>query len=155
MTTDQHPNRRRRACRTGTAVAAVIAVGLLLTGCLSTDQSQDIDLVNASRKSARLGALNADYGASDKAQAWSEHMARTGVLEHTGGGSSVDPSGLTKWCSVGENVGYGSSVAQVHDAFMASPPHKAHILGSYDRIGTGVYKSGSRYWVTEIFIRSC
>ena len=141
--------------RIAKTIASVAVAAVTLAGCLRADQTTVTDQINAARKDARLAALNVDQAAMDKAQAWSEHMARTGVLEHTGGGSSVDPSGLTKWCSVGENVGYGSSVAQVHDAFMASPPHKAHILGSYDRIGTGVYKSGSRYWVTEIFIRSC
>lgn len=152
------PNRSdqtRSPRRLGTVAAAIVATALLLTGCLSADQTKDIDLVNASRKSAKLRTLTADTTASAKAQSWSVHMSRTGVLEHTGGGSKVDPSGLTNWCSVGENVGYGSSVQQVHDAFMRSAAHKAHILGNYTRIGTGVYKSGTRYWVTEIFIRSC
>lgn len=147
------PKRSRR--RLGAATAAIAATAMLLTSCLSTDQTADINLVNAARKNARLAALSTDNAASSKAQGWSQHMATTGVLEHTGGGSKVDTSGLTRWCSVGENVGYGPSVQRIHDAFMASSVHRAHVLGKFDRIGTGVYKKGSTYWVTEIYLRTC
>ena len=147
-------SRRPRRGR-GLAVAAVATAALLLTGCLSADQSADLDLINQARTSARLAKVGQHTAAADKAQAWSVHMARTGVLEHTGGGTKVDTSGLTGWCSLGENVGKGRSVQAVHDAFMASPNHKAHILGSYNVVGTGVFKSGTTYWVTEIFLKTC
>lgn len=146
---------RRSATKTALASLALVALMALLTGCLSADQQSDVDLVNAARRSSRLAALSVDSYAAGKAQAWSQHMARTGVLEHTGGGTKVDITGYTHWCSLGENVGMGASVSAVHDAFMASAAHKAHILGKYDRIGTGVYKSGRTYWVTEVFLRTC
>ncbi len=90
--------------------------------------------MNAARKSARLAALNTDNAAASKAQGWAQHMAGTGVLEHTGGGSKVSSTGLSNWCSLGENVGYGPSVQRIHDAFMASAAHKAHIVGRFDRL---------------------
>ena len=136
-------------------IAAVALATIALAGCLSADQTTVTDQVNASRKDVRLAALNADSAAMSKAQAWSEHMASTGVLEHSGGGSKVSTTGLTKWCAVGENVGYGPSLDRIHAAFMASAPHKANILGRYDRVGVGVAKKGSTYWVTHVFIRSC
>ena len=68
------------------AVGAVAAVAMLLTGCLSADQTTDQNLINQARKSARVRTLGTDQAAARKAQAWSERMARTGVLEHTGGG---------------------------------------------------------------------
>ena len=137
------------------AVGAVAAVAMLLTGCLSADQTTDQNLVNQARSGARLRALSTDQAAARKAQAWSEHMARTGVLEHTGGGGKLDTKGLTGWCGVAENVGTGGSIKAVHDAFMRSPSHKANLLGNYHRVGTGVFKSGRTYWVTEIYIRTC
>lgn len=137
-----------------TIAAAAVAV-LALAGCLSADQTTVSDQVNRSRKDVRLAALASDSAAMSKAQAWSESMARTGKLEHSGGGSKVSTTGLTKWCSVGENVGYGPSLDRIHAAFMASAPHKANILGRYDRVGVGVAKKGSTYWVTHVFIRSC
>jgi len=153
--THTQTHRRRRHARSGRVVAVAIAAAFVVTGCLSTDQNSDVTLVNNSRKANRLTALSADVGASQKAQRWSQRMAGTGVLEHTGGGSKVDTSGLTKWCSVGENVGTGPSLSGIHTAFMRSNAHKAHILGNYHRIGVGVYKKGGTYWVTEIYIRNC
>lgn len=146
---------RTRVRRRALAVASIGALVLVLTGCLSADQQSDVDLVNAARKSKRLAAVSVDMTAAKKAQAWSDHMAKTGVLEHTGGGTHIDTSGMSHWCSLGENVGKGSSVSAVHDAFMASAPHKAHILGNFDRVGTGVTKVGRVYWVTEIYLRTC
>ena len=136
-------------------IAAVALATVALAGCLSADQTTVTDQVNGSRKDVRMSALSADSAAMSKAQAWSETMARTGKLEHSGGGSKVSTTGLTKWCAVGENVGYGPSLDRIHAAFMASAPHKANILGRYDRVGVGVAKKGSTYWVTHIFIRSC
>ena len=141
--------------RIAKTIAAVGFAALALAGCLSADQGTVTDQVNASRQDARLAALNVDNAAMAKAQAWSEHMASTGVLEHSGGGTRVTTTGLTNWCAVGENVGYGPSLDRIHAAFMASPPHKANILGKYDRVGTGVAKKGDVYWVTHVFIRSC
>ena len=137
------------------AAVAAVAAALVLAGCLTADQQTVVDQVNASRSSSRLTALKADMTAASKAQKWSQHMASTGVLEHTGGGTKLDTTGLTNWCAVGENVGKGPSLDRIHAAFMASPTHKANILGSFDRIGTGVYLKDGTYWVTQIFLRSC
>ncbi len=112
-------------------------------------------LVNQSRAANRLGALNGDVAAMKKAQAWSDRMAATGKLEHTGGGNNLDPSGVTGWCSYGENVGYGASVETVQAQFMNSTIHKNNILGRFDRVGVGVTVRGNYVWVTQIFLRSC
>jgi uncharacterized protein YkwD len=146
---------RPRSRRLASVVASALAVGVLLTGCLTADQQADFDLVNAKRKANGKVALSEDTVATNKAQAWSDHMARTGVLEHTGGGLKLDPSGLGDWCAMGENVGRGASVKVIHDAFYASAPHKTTMLGNYRTLGVGVTKSGSTYWVTEIYVRYC
>ena len=112
-------------------------------------------LAHEARANHGKSSLSADFTAADKAQAWSQHMASTGVLEHTGGGWTIDPSGLSGWCSLGENVGAGPSISSVHQAFLASSGHRANMLGNFDRVGTGVHKQGSTYWVTEIYLKSC
>ena len=43
----------------------------------------------------------------------------------------------------------------MHNALMRSAPHRANILGRYDRIGTGYAKRNGLVWVTQIFLRSC
>jgi len=82
-------------------------------------------------------------------------MARTGVVEHTGGGSRVNTSGLPKWCSVGENVGMASSIETLHAAWMRSANHKANILGNFNRVGTGVVRKGNQVYGIQIFYRAC
>jgi uncharacterized protein YkwD len=135
---------------------AVAVVGaLVLAGCYSTGQQQDVDLVNAYRRANNAPAVTPDSAAMAKAQAWSEHMAARNVMEHTGGGSKLNTSGVYGWCSYWENVGYGSSVAAVHAAFRNSPTHRRNMLTPAHRIGTGVYQKGSRVWVTEIYLRNC
>lgn len=135
---------------------AIAAVGALaLAGCYSSGQQKDMDLVNAYRRTQGKGQLSGDSAAMSKAQAWSQHMASTNVLEHTGGGTKLDTRGVSGWCSYYENVGYGSSVDAVHQAFRNSPTHKANMLSTSHRIGTGVYQKGTRVWVTEIYLRNC
>jgi uncharacterized protein YkwD len=145
---------RRRPRRIATAIATV-GVLVLLSGCLNANQTKMVDLVNSSRGSQRLGAVAANDQAARKAQAWASHMSRTGVVEHTGGGSRVDTSGLPKWCSVGENVGMAPNIEALHAAFMRSAPHKANILGKFNRVGTGVVRKGSSVYGVQIFYRAC
>jgi hypothetical protein len=57
------------------------------------------------------------------------------------------------WQAVGENVGEGPSVGDVHVAFMNSPEHRANILDhDFTQVGVGVSvdKNGI-VWVTEDF----
>ena len=145
---------RRWPRRTVTAAAALGAI-VVLAGCLSANQVKMVDLVNASRRSARLGTVTANDPTSAKAQAWAEHMSRTGVVEHTGGGSRIDTSGIPKWCAVSENVGMAPSIDSLHAAWMRSAPHKANILGNVNRIGTGVVRKGNVVYGVQIFYRAC
>ena len=144
-----------RSTRRALVVVAVLAAVVVLAGCLSANQTKMTDLVNSSRRSAGKSAVTANTTAAAKAQAWAEHMARTKVVEHTGGGSRVDTSGLPKWCAVGENVGKASSIDAVHAAWMASASHKANILGNFNRVGTGVVRSGNTVYAVQIFYRAC
>ena len=59
---------------------------------------------------------------------------------------------VTRWKTLGENVGYAGSVKKVHRAFMNSAGHRANILRSaYRHIGVGVVKKGGRIWATVVF----
>jgi uncharacterized protein YkwD len=154
MTTTHAARRPRRARLAGGAAAALSAI-VVLSGCLSANQTKMVDLINASRRNAGKPAVSANEQAAQKAQNWAAHMASTGVVEHTGGGSRVNTSGLPKWCSVGENVGKGTSIDNLHAAWMRSSAHKANILGNFDRVGTGVVRKGDVVYGVQIFYRSC
>lgn len=58
------------------------------------------------------------------------------------------------WSVVSENVGAGSNVAQIHDAFMASRTHRDIILnGELIELGVGVVEADGQLWVVEVFRR--
>lgn len=145
---------RRRRSRLAT-LGLVLVGTLVLAGCWSENQGKALDFVNASRQADRKAAVEGNVQVMNKAQAWSDHMARTGRVEHTGGGSKLDTSGIPRWCAVGENVGVGSSTKAVHDAFMRSASHRPNILGNHTHAGTGVTRVGDRVYVTQIFYRAC
>jgi uncharacterized protein YkwD len=132
-----------------------VASALVLSACWGPNQHKELDFINWSRGTNGLRAVNGDSALMAKAQAWSEHMSRTGRLEHSGGGSNMDTSGIANWCGVAENVAYNASTHAAHQSFLNSPPHRRNVLGDYDRVGTGVVRRGNTVWVTEIYVRSC
>jgi len=147
---------RSSSPRTGLRSIGLVAVCVaVLAGCWSGPQGNDMDLINGYRQSRGGSTLAGDQAAMDKAQAWSRHMAQTGVLEHTGGGTKLNTNGVSGWCSYYENVAYGSSLAAVHASLVASDVHRANMLSTAHRVGTGVYQQGSTVWVTEIYLRNC
>jgi len=61
-----------------------------------------------------------------------------------------------KWCSLGENVGYGPSVAAIEDAYMNSSGHRANILSTkWNGAGVGYATNGKRVFTVQVFIKTC
>ena len=134
------------------AIITLLCAMALLTGCLRSTQSQVLSELNADRKSAGLRTLSTQADAQRKAQAWAEKLARENKLYH-----SNLPDGIkVKWCSIGENVGYGASVPAIEDAYMASPGHKANIINSkWNGAGVGYATNGKRIFTVQVFIKTC
>ena len=146
--TSPAPRTKRRQI----AVATVLVAMALLTGCLRSQQSQVLSEMNADRKAAGLRTLPTQADAQRKAQAWAEKLARENKLYH-----SNLPDGIkVKWCSIGENVGYGPNVASIEDAYMKSPGHKANILNTkWNGAGVGYAVNGNRVFTVQVFIKTC
>lgn len=146
------PVRRRR--RPGALLAAAVlavALSLLVASCVSADQTTVFNQVNASRTANGVRALGANQWLSDFAQHWAEWMAATCTLGHSRNYASANPY---RWRSLAENVGRGTTLAVVHDAFLRSPPHRANILNpSFDYAGTGVARGCGSYWVVHEFMQ--
>ncbi len=124
----------------------------LLPGCLGPAQQEVYDELMADRGANGLSGLPVQAQAQRKAQAWAEKLARENKLYH----STLSDGITTKWCSLGENVGYGSSVPAVQEAYMASPGHKANIISTnWNGVGVGYAKNGSRIFTVQVFIRTC
>lgn len=147
MHTTSRPGRR-------TALAAVVLVAAfsLLTACLSPDQDQVRIAMNNDRGAYGLGALSVQMDAQNKAQAWAQKLASENTLYH-----SNLPDGINvRWCSLGENVGYGPSISAIETAYMNSPEHKANILNTtWNGVGTGVAYNGPRVFTVQEFIQAC
>lgn len=136
-----------RPIRRVSVAAGVVAVALLLTGCLTPGQDSVLNELNADRRVHGRSNLPIHDQAQAKAQAWAEKLAREGRLYH-----SNLQSGITaRWCGLGENVGYGGSVAQIQDAYMASAGHRANVLNTtWNGVGVG-YAIGKVNGVSVIF----
>jgi len=106
-----------------------------------------VALVNQERASRGLHALEVSAELASVARRHSGRMAQQQRLHHNPSLSSE-----VSYRKVGENVGYGETVDQVHRAFMASSGHRGNVLSpDYTQIGVGVAWRDGTLWVTEVF----
>lgn len=110
---------------------------------------------NQARSQSGLGPLSDDMAARNVARAWAVHMAATRGLAHNPYlASQVSQQVTPAWTALAENVGVGSSGANLQASFMASAPHRANILGDYNRVGVGAaWDTSGSLWVSVVFIK--
>ena len=148
--------RRRR--RTSVLIAALAimtttigispAVGAVDPG---NAEAQFIDLINSERTSRGLNPLSVDPDLTAGARMQAAAIRDASRLFHNPDLGSV----TTGWSWIGENVGYGYDVANLHNAFMNSSGHRANILKSgATHVGLGVFVDGPTVWVAEVFMTS-
>lgn len=147
MSTTTRPTARRRV-----AAAVLIVCVSLLAACMRVDQTQALQAMNSDRTVNSLRALPTQADAQRKAQAWAERLAREQTLYH----STLSDGINVRWCSIGENMGYGSSISSIEDAFMNSAGHRANILASkWNGAGVGVAYNGRTVYTVQVFLTSC
>ncbi len=142
--------RGTRVLRLAIATLLVLLLGSTLTACQSSEQVRVAQLVNQTRAQSGRSYLRDNLQLDQKAQAWAEYLAGQNTLQH-----SNLPSGITyQWRSLAENVGYGGSIEQGHQAYLNSPGHRANILGPrWNSMGTGVAWRGSRVFTVQVFMQ--
>lgn len=138
------------------ARAALVALALLLliagvavaVPAHAASGGEFVAKINVARASKGLSALAVSADLTAAAQKQANAMAAAGKIFHTPSlGASV-----CCWSAVGENVGYGANVEQIHAAFMASGPHAKNILDAgYTQVGVGVASAGQLLYVAEVF----
>jgi uncharacterized protein YkwD len=101
--------------------------------------TQILNETNAERTKVGLAPLKLDSKISTVSQNWTESMAAQKSMTHNPDYQFQMPQ---PWMRVGENVGQGYTKDTIVAAWMASPGHKANILGDFTHIGLG-------YWVDE------
>jgi uncharacterized protein YkwD len=105
-------------------------------------------LINVARSGVQ--DLRLDPELSKVAKVHTRAMVKENSLFHTP--SDTLRRRVTNWTTLGENVGVGSTVESLHEAFMNSPAHRDNILyGSFRHVGVGVMREDGRMWVTVIF----
>jgi uncharacterized protein YkwD len=130
-------------------ILAGVGIVLGLSACNAAQQPrEDFFYVNRERVTQGEGQLGWNQQLADKAQAWAQHMADTNTLSH----SSLTDGVTGNWSTLGENVGTGGAVGDIHTGFMNSPEHRDNIMsGRYTSMGVGVVTVGQRVWVAEEF----
>lgn len=137
-----------------------VLVGLLVfTGTAAvasaspSEEAEFVALINQSRSGAGLAPLSVHNDLVIGARNHTAEMISAGNIFHS---SSAQLSAVTTgWKVLGENVGRGPNPGVLHSAFLASPSHKANILGAFDRVGVGVaHDAGGKLYVTVIFMQS-
>ena len=132
-----------------TTTVAAVAPSIALADSPATMESQFVAKMNAARQAAGLRPYAVASDLTSVARQHSAQMAAKQSLYH-------NPNLTTQvqnWQAVGENVGEGPTVSDIHTAFMNSPEHRANILDhDFTQVGVGVSvdKNGI-IWVTEDF----
>ncbi len=125
-----------------------------LAGQAAANPSMDLEfvaLLNAERVGAGLNELVPYDDLVDDAAIHTSEMLARGDIYH----SSDLTKFTTGWQTIGENVGYGPNIEKLHKAFMASPTHRANIMGDYDRVGiASEVDSNGRIYVTVLFMET-
>jgi uncharacterized protein YkwD len=111
--------------------------------------------LNQSRAQAGLPQLVPNAQLTCLAQSWSQYLASTGQFFERNLSATLASPGFGGYHTLGENILRGPdtmSSADMHIAWMNSPPHRANILSpAYNSVGIGLsYANGSVY-ATEDF----
>ncbi len=106
--------------------------------------------MNKARSQNGRRRLSLDPEASKVAMAHTRSMFRRESLFHSPQRQLARR--VTRWRTLGENIGVGGGVKSLHKAFMASQYHRANILySSFRHVGVGAVKRRGRLWVTVVF----
>jgi hypothetical protein len=135
-------------------LAAAIAATTLTPGAVALaspgQEAEFFSLMNSARASAGLAPLASDSALTAYARSHTATMIASGTIFHSSGLGSI----TTGWTRMGENVGMGPSPSIIHQAFMASPGHRANILGDYNYAGIGADTApDGTIFVTVVFMK--
>jgi uncharacterized protein YkwD len=142
--------------RRSLAILSVALVAVAAAGCMPQDAKTLLDRTNALRSSVGVAPLAEHDVLTDKAEAWAQHMAATGVLAHSH--LTQDLDGLA-WLALGENVGMSpptsDTLGSIFDLLASSAQHRANTISSqFTHMGVGVATDrDGRVWVAEVFAK--
>jgi hypothetical protein len=140
-----------RRLASGFAFLLLAAWALLtpVTSAAAAPADDVFSLVNQGRSANGQNALVRNGALDQVAAAWGQQLAASGVPAHNPHYSTQIPAG---WSHAGENVAWGQVDAnQMHNEWMASPGHRANILGDYTDVGIVFLNAGGTTWGVQVF----
>ena len=120
--------------------------------CWKTKDTERSFVRRMNRARQRNGAnrLRFDPELAKAARSHTHGMVKKERLYHTPGDRLTRK--ITNWSVLGENVGVGNNVGELHRAFMQSAEHRENVLyGRYTYVGVGVVSDAGRMWVSVVF----
>ncbi|CAB4804021.1 MAG: hypothetical protein F2942_09770 [Actinobacteria bacterium] len=139
------------------ALLALALGAVTLSSCESSDSDRlaVIGAVNWTRAQNGLPTLTEHVTLNLKADAWAVQLRNECNIHH----STLSDGAPPEWRKLGENVGRGGSIEQVHAAYLNSPGHRANILDrSFTSMGAGAVWgtcNGQRtVFTVQVFMRS-
>jgi uncharacterized protein YkwD len=133
--------------------SVALAAVLLLSACFGENEQQvGMTYLNYDRVSHGAPATTHHGMLQAKAQAWAERLASENTLYHSRLADGIGGC----WRSLGENVGYGGSIAQIQAAYMASPGHRDNVMNpAFGYAAVGVAHRGDRVFTVQVFMQGC
>ncbi|HEX9124333.1 MAG TPA: CAP domain-containing protein [Actinomycetota bacterium] len=150
-----------RAERRGSVGVLVVLLAVLLVAGMAPDRAMAgqitrrermLSLTNQVREKHERSDLRLNMRLSHYAKRHSIAMARAGSLFHSDTSALMQALRPYHWAIGGENVGVGSSVEGLQDAFMRSKTHRDNILrSSFEHTAIGMVRMDGKLWVTVVF----
>lgn len=119
------------------------------TGSAPRTERWLLDAINGEREQRGLSPVAWDASLDDMATQHARRMARAARVFHNEEGLRARRARTGE--TLGENVGVGVDLDDVHAAFVASAPHRHTLLGPYARVGLGIVRRGPEAYVVEVF----
>jgi hypothetical protein len=153
-------------CKNGKKLKKVIGIGVALTllssaivvlplndtpvyAAIQDDRNVIVYDTNDARSANRLAPLKKNSALDNVAQAWADKIGKEDRLYHNPNVGAQIPAGWNSW---GENVAQGYSSADVVNAWLASPGHKANIMNNgFTDIGVGYTYADGRMYSVQVF----
>jgi hypothetical protein len=144
--------RRRVSALPAAVTAGLLAVAALLVPAAPAAAAESdtvYSLLNDSRWANGQAGLLRNASLDQVAADWAAGLAASGTLAHNPDYAAQIPGG---WSNAGENVAQGQPDAgSMHAAWMASPGHRANILGDYTDVGIAFLAAGGTTWGVQVF----
>lgn len=143
--------------RTAAAAVATILLGIVLAVAAPAQaaepgaESEFVASLNQIRADAGVGPLQVHDELVGVARNWADTMAAEGTIWHN---PDLAAQVSADWRVLGENVGTGSDVPTLVQAFVDSEPHYRNIVDErFDWIGVGVtFGADGRMYTAHVFM---